>query len=593
MPTFVGMMSNVILFPTADLRVYETHSNLYGKEERLDSFFIKTIQQEGILTPLIISQDSYIISGVLRYRAAIELGIVQVPVIISDSPFKDYEVAILNQGRRKKDSMRLAEYELLKPYFKVGQGARTDCTGAKPKLNEEEVIGCSKKHIERLESIKKTLIELYGSNDAPECLEIWRDIDSKKKSVAPTLDYLKKKLKRKTPEKSPSPSDPKETIGANHVFKTNYQVFNKNSSDLSELEKESVQTIVCSPSYFGKRDYEIGEYQLGQESDPNDYVRRLVDHFDDCKRVLKKEGSLFVNLGDYVDPKGKQYPLLPYRFALSMTERGWVLTDHLIWLRTNPIFTMGKRTVKCDEVVFHFVKSPNYYYNLDWISEVKGRREFTGNGSILYGEDELTAKPRSVFDFRGFNVIDTAVPSTTWLKNECERRGISYTHSATFPEIIPEVCIRTTSKVGDLVVDLFHGTGTTGAVAKVLNRDYIGYELNPDYINQSMVRLECEEVTQSHLFLSHLILHDTFKITNYSKLTEINYKNRPDDENKKYCNEEYQVQVLLQQLAQIEYERFKELKNKIKEEKPMDSFNAECSIILIPALNWLTKKLAA
>jgi|688.fasta_scaffold133212_2 DNA modification methylase len=501
MPTFVGIMTNVILLPTTDLRVSDTHNHLYGKDERMDSLFIETIKREGILTPLIISQDSYIISGVLRYRAAIELGIVQVPVIISESPFKDYEVAILNQGRRKTESMRLAEYELLKPYFKVGQGARTDCTGATPKLKEEKVFGCSKKHMERLESVKKISIKLYGSPDAPECLEIWRDIDSGKKAVAPTLDLLKKKLNEKKSEKSLAPPDPKEAIGANHVFKTNYRVFNKNSNDLNELENESVQTIVCSPPYHSKRDYEIGEDQLGQESDPNEYVRRLVDHFEDCKRVLKKEGSLFVNLGDYIDPKYKQYPLLPYRFALSMMENDWLLTDCILWLRTNPIFTMGDRTVKCDEVVFHFVKSPNYYYNLDWISEVQGRMEFTGNGPILYGENALKAKPRSVFDFRGYNVIDSAVPSTTWLRNECERRGIPYTHSATFPEIIPEVLIRTTSKVGDLIMDLFHGTGTTGAVTTILRRRYVGFELNPDYINQSIVRFESTEITNSNLLI--------------------------------------------------------------------------------------------
>jgi DNA modification methylase len=162
---------------------------------------------------------------------------------------------------------------------------------------------------------------------------------------------------------------------------------------------------------------------------------------------------------------------------------------------------MGDRTVKCDEVVFHFVKSPNYYYNLDWISEVQGRMEFTGNGPILYGENALKAKPRSVFDFRGYNVIDSAVPSTTWLRNECERRGIPYTHSATFPEIIPEVLIRTTSKVGDLIMDLFHGTGTTGAVTTILRRRYVGFELNPDYINQSIVRFESTEITNSNLLI--------------------------------------------------------------------------------------------
>jgi len=182
-----------------------------------------------------------------------------------------------------------------------------------------------------------------------------------------------------------------------------------------------------------------------------------------------------------------------------MMDKGWLLSDSLIWLRNNPIFTRGKRTVKCDEVVFHFVKSPNYYYTLDWIPEVSDRADIKGEVSILYGKNELKSKPRSVLDFRGLNVIDSNVPSTTWLKKECEVRGIAYTHSATFPEIIPEVCIRSTSKEGDLVADLYHGSGTCGAIATILRRRYTGFELNPDYINQSMVRLECEEKTISNL----------------------------------------------------------------------------------------------
>jgi DNA modification methylase len=102
-------------------------------------------------------------------------------------------------------------------------------------------------------------------------------------------------------------------------------------------------------------------------------------------------------------------------------------------------------------------------------------------------------------DFRGHNIINSNASNTTWLKNECLKQGIPFTHSATFPEIIPEILIRTTSKVGDTVMDVFNGTATSGCVANVLGRDYVGFELNPDYIKQSIVRFECSESTKNHL----------------------------------------------------------------------------------------------
>ena len=146
------------------------------------------------------------------------------------------------------------------------------------------------------------------------------------------------------------------------------------------------------------------------------------------------------------------------------------------------------------------MKTSRFYYDLSWIQDIpKNRTEFYDNG-VLYGENAETAKPRSFLDFRD-NVVKSNIATTQWLSRECGKRKIPFTHSATFPEIIPEICIRSTSKVGDLVCDLFSGTAVSAAVSTILQRRFVGFELNPNYIQQGLVRLDNLERTKSNLLL--------------------------------------------------------------------------------------------
>jgi site-specific DNA-methyltransferase (adenine-specific) len=496
-------MEKVQFVDPKKLAVSEFHFGIYGTEATTEySLLFDSIKKKGIVTPLIIDPNNCIISGTLRWRIAIELDISVVPVLVCPTPLEAYQIALLNTGRVKPKSVILKEYKLLKPLFQKGKGYRSDVLGDIEVLDKSKTLGVSDSTLNRLVQIENYLIKLYGSIEAEESQKILFDLDNENIGISPTLQVLRDNSKIGESLKK-IPINPKTGLpsvsGYNHEFKTNYIIHQQDSKDLSVLEDESVQTFCCSPPYWKRRDYGIGVNQLGQENTIEEYSQNLAAHFDDCKRVLKEEGSLFVNLGDNIF--NFQYPLAPYQFAIEMQKRSWILNDLICWTKKNPIYTDGKRTVKCDEVVFHFVKTSRFYYDLTWIKDIpKDRTEFYDH-EILYGENSETAKPRSFFEFRD-NVVKSNSATTQWLNTECAKRGIPFTHSATFPEIIPEICIRSTSKVGDRVCDLFSGTSVSAAVSLVLQRDFVGFELNPNYLEQSVVRLDCLEKAKGNLLLS-------------------------------------------------------------------------------------------
>jgi len=495
-------MEKVQYINPSELKVSDAHLSIYGNEISTEySLLYDSIKKEGIITPLIIDPNYFIVSGTLRWRIAIELELSIVPVLVCPTPLEAYQIALLNTGRIKPKSVILKEYKLLKPLFQKGKGYRSDILGEVDVLDKSKTLGVSDSTLNRLIQIENYLIELNGSLEAEESQKILYELDNDNIGISPTLKGLRDKFKiRESPKNkhlNPNTGLPS-VIGSNQVFKTNFTIHQQDSKDLSVLDDNSVQTFCCSPPYWMRRDYEIGNSQLGHESTIEEYSQNLAAHFDESKRVLKEEGSLFVNLADNISKF--QYPLAPYRFAIEMVRRGWLLNDQIIWTKKNPVYTEAKRTVKCDEVIFHFVKTSRFYYDLSWIKDIpKDRTEFYDH-EILYGENSETAKPRSYFEFRD-NVVKSNIASTQWLSNECGKRKIPFTHSATFPEIIPEICIRSTSKVGDLVCDLFSGTAVTASVSTVLQRRFVGFELNPNYIQQSLVRLDNLERTKNNLLL--------------------------------------------------------------------------------------------
>jgi DNA modification methylase len=260
------------------------------------------------------------------------------------------------------------------------------------------------------------------------------------------------------------------------------KVYNRSSEDVSGIEPNSVQVIFCSPPYLGLRDNGMGENELGQEKNVTDFVERLCKHLTRYQPLLASNGTMWVNLGDFV--RGYGYEMVAERFALKMIDSyDWTLHDKIIWVKNNPIYTHSNRSVLANEFIFVFKKNDFVKYDFGWLKEGK-----IDVSNITIGQPEGKVKLKSVFDFRD-NVIQTNVPNNNELSKACEAQGIRLTHTSTFPLSLPTIAILTCSEPGDLVVDPFSGTATTARSAQLFERRFVGFELNPSYQLQAEVRL--------------------------------------------------------------------------------------------------------
>lgn len=247
---------------------------------------------------------------------------------------------------------------------------------------------------------------------------------------------------------------------------------------LRSLPSESVQCCVTSPPYWGLRDYGHAD-QIGQEATPELFVQTLVEVFREVRRVLRDDGTLWLNLGDSYagsgkgrnadgshreggkqgtsrgtiegrlvkthapDCKPKDLIGIPWRVAFALQADGWYLRQDIIWAKPNPMpESVTDRCTKSHEYIFLLSKSPKYYYNAKAIAEP-------------------TRNKPSVW-----SINTHAYPEA---------------HFATYPPDLIKPCIMAGTKAGDVVLDPFGGSGTTGQVALELGRRAILCELNPDY----------------------------------------------------------------------------------------------------------------
>jgi DNA modification methylase len=239
--------------------------------------------------------------------------------------------------------------------------------------------------------------------------------------------------------------------------------------------------VITSPPYFGIRDYDLGDNELGHEGTMKEFVDRLIEHLDKYKPLLKEDGTMWVNIGDYI--RDYTYQLSPEYLVYGMIQKGWLIQDKLIWLKKNPAFNNAERSVVAHEYIYVFKKNPFAKYSMSW---VKMYPELIG--VMSYGTIKGRVKLRSVLDFRD-GVLETATANNSSVAKACKEQGITFTHNATFPLAVPLAAILTSTDVGDLVVDPFNGSGTSGRAAQILRRKYVGYELNPQYLKQTEMRL--------------------------------------------------------------------------------------------------------
>jgi DNA modification methylase len=257
-----------------------------------------------------------------------------------------------------------------------------------------------------------------------------------------------------------------------------------------------VQACVTSPPYFGLRDYGHPG-QIGLEETPAEFVANLVEVFRLVRDLLADDGTLWLNLGDSYG-RDKQLLGIPWRVAFALQADGWWLRQDIIWSKPNPMpESVSDRCTKSHEYIFMLTKSARYYYDNEAIKE-------PAIYSGLEGQDDSGFKDAKAFSGKhakpdkqrghsrrhaGFNERWDAMGKEEQCGGMRNKRSVwsvatrpySGAHFATFPPALIEPCILAGSRPGDIVLDPFYGSGTTGQVSQALGRQWIGCELNPAY----------------------------------------------------------------------------------------------------------------
>jgi len=258
--------------------------------------------------------------------------------------------------------------------------------------------------------------------------------------------------------------------------------------------------------------------EIGLEATPDQYIAKMVDVFREVKRVLKDDGTLWLNIWDsynahpgqrkttdqagekqqsvrgataaasrsVADCKPKDLIGIPWLLAFSLRADGWYLRQEVIWHKPNPMpESVTDRCTKSHESIFLLAKSEKYYFDNGAIAEQIAAS--TANDSRLTREGYETGRPERGFPGGASHGSGLLVPKGDPSKRN--KRSVwtvattpySGAHFATFPTALIEPCILAGAPAGGVVIDPFFGSGTTGQVAQALGRQYIGCELNPDY----------------------------------------------------------------------------------------------------------------
>jgi len=264
---------------------------------------------------------------------------------------------------------------------------------------------------------------------------------------------------------------------------------------LQELPTSSINCIITSPPYFLQRDYNAS-VQIGSEKSPEEYVRNLQAVFSECRRVLKEDGTLWLNLGD----KYHNGHLLgmPWQVAFALTDDGWILRSDIIWHKPNAMpSSVRNRPTTDHEYIFLFVKNKDYYYDIDAIREphvtftpksrMRGGRNHFGKENGTPEQGKYVGNPNlhsgrwdQAFHPKGRN------RRTVW---EIPLSKFREAHFAVFPERLVELCTLAGCPEDGIVLDPFIGSGTTAVVAQRLGRKFVGIDINSEYCEMARERL--------------------------------------------------------------------------------------------------------
>jgi DNA modification methylase len=312
---------------------------------------------------------------------------------------------------------------------------------------------------------------------------------------------------------------------------------------LTALSAGSVHCVVTSPPYFGLRDYGV-EGQIGLEATPEAYVAEMVAVFREVRRVLRDDGTLWLNLGDSyaaqragthmpastlaggvsgrggakifrgmgnensspahrdaakIGLKHKDLIGIPWRVAFALQADGWYLRQDIIWHKPNPMpESVRDRCTKAHEYIFLLSKSPKHFFDSVAVQEPASsnpvstaRRGRADSSSVCSNGIKGSAFGQSGRGMNATYKTETRDRRSVW---SVTTRPFKEAHFATFPETLIDPCVRAGCPVAGTVLDPFMGSGTTAVVAEAAGRNSVGIELNPDYATIAAARVQAEVV---------------------------------------------------------------------------------------------------
>ena len=295
---------------------------------------------------------------------------------------------------------------------------------------------------------------------------------------------------------------------------------------LRSLPTESVNCIVTSPPYYALRDYGVTG-QIGLEQSPEEYVDKLMEVFAECHRVLRSDGTLWLNIGDSyagsnkgkgkkvrtgVQPdasnigdiittfnikgyKNKDIIGIPWLLAFALRDSGWYLRQDIIWHKPNQMpESVEDRCTKAHEYIFLLSKSPKYYFDYRAIMEpanYDGRKKMVREGSkrLSLGERACLGVQTICKGGERWKLTDGKYMRRKRDVWTVPTRPLKEAHFAAYPPDLIKPCVLAGCPVGGVVLDPSMGAGTTALVAQELGRHYIGIELNSEYVGIAERRL--------------------------------------------------------------------------------------------------------
>lgn len=310
------------------------------------------------------------------------------------------------------------------------------------------------------------------------------------------------------------------------------------------LPDESIHTIVTSPPYYGLRDYGHAG-QFGLETSPYDYITRLVELFRELRRGLRKDGTLWLNLGDSYSGAGRNYSdyncgpngidkrdkarpsrfdrwrsdtpdsiqvshsvpkasyselppknlmMIPARVAIALQDDGWILRSEIVWHKVAGMpESVTDRPTRAHEMIYLFSKQRQYFY--DWKAVTTRAVRMDKNPSVVLGKEKQQFESGTMRNDWGNTIEYQEEVRLRDVWAIATGAGYKGAHFATFPLELPRRCILLGCPRGGIVYDPFMGAGTTALAAIQNGRSFLGSELNPDYVDMAYKRLANQAVT--------------------------------------------------------------------------------------------------